>query len=143
MWKTQGTSSEKMSYASFKDLINHPICGLQPAVSLGIVSLNHSQGKPRAQCHLDKFPVPKFNWCPGQAGSQLLVTFCIPRAHGILIILKGKITTELFFQNAEFLGGIAETKGISGHKVKMPLDPPLPFSLGFLFLEACSLHCFD
>ena len=43
----------------------------------------------------------------------------------------------IYFQNANILHGIAETKGISGHNVKMPFEPtaiifswfPVPGSL--------------
>lgn len=114
----------------------------KPAASLEIISLNHFQGKPRAQCHLDKFPVPEFNYCPGQPERQLLVTFCIPRVQGILIILKGKIS--FFFSKYKYPWWNFWNQLYFGSQCQnAPLDPLLSFSFGFLFPEACSLDCFD
>lgn len=114
----------------------------EPVASQGTKRLNPFQGKPRTQCYLDRFPIPEFNYCPGRPGNQLLVKFCIPRAQGILIILKGKIKRFVFKMQIS-LAELLRPRVFGVTVSQCPLNPPLSFSHGFLFLEACSLDCFD
>lgn len=108
----------------------------EPAASQGTKCLNPFQGKPRTQCYLDPFPSPEFNYRPGQPGNQLLVKFCIPRAQGILIILKGKIKRFIFKMQIS-LAGLLRPRVFWGHNVTMSFEPttiifswfPVPGSL--------------
>lgn len=99
--ESHGRSSEKMSRTPFRDPVKHLTVWSKSHLAPRDLRSQPFPKKPRALCPLDKFPAAEFIYCPGQPGSQILVTFCIPRASGILIIPEGKIKTDLAFSKIQ------------------------------------------